>query len=84
MKSMKKKKILVISDHALSTSGVANQTKFLIEGLITKGDMTFRQLGAAISHESYETIKVNEDFFIKPIKGFGDKALILMFNSLEG
>ena len=73
---MEKKKILVISDHALSPSGVANQTKFLIEGLIKKGDMTFRQLGAAISHESYETIKVNEDFFIKPVSGFGNKALI--------
>ena len=73
---MEKKKILVISDHALSPSGVANQTKFLIEGLIKKGDMSFRQLGAAISHENYETIKVNEDFFIKPINSFGDKALL--------
>ena len=31
---MSKKKVLVLSDHALSTSGVGCQTRFLIEGLI--------------------------------------------------
>ena len=31
---MNKTKILMISDHALSTSGVAIQSKYLIEGLI--------------------------------------------------
>ena len=73
---MKKKKIIVISDHALSHSGVATQTKFLIEGLIKKGDMTFRQLGAAVRHDDYDIVKVNDDFFIKPVDGFGDTNLI--------
>ena len=74
--SKMKKKVLVISDHALHTSGVANQTRFLIEGLVKKGNLTFRQLGAAVKHSSYDTIKVNNDFFIKPIDGFGDISLI--------
>ena len=71
-----KKKILIISDHALSPSGVGVQTKFLVDGLIKKGDMTFIQLGGAVKHNSYNTVKVNEDFFIKPIDGFGNKTLL--------
>lgn len=71
-----KKKILVISDHALSPSGVGVQTKLLIEGLIKKGDMTFIQLGGAVKHRSYKTIKVNEDFIIKPVDGFGNANLL--------
>lgn len=73
---MKKKKILVISDHALSPSGVGVQTKCLIEGLIKKGDMTFIQLGAAIKHNDYNTIMVNSDFYIKPIDGFGNPSML--------
>lgn len=74
---MEKKKVLVLSDHALSTSGVGCQTRFLINGLIEKGGWTFRQFGAAIKHESYETVQVNDDFIIKPIDGFGNRDLII-------
>jgi len=73
---MKKKKILVISDHALSPSGVGVQTRFLIEGLLKKGDMSFIQLGAAVKHQDYRTIAVNEDFIIKPIDGFGNPDML--------
>jgi glycosyltransferase involved in cell wall biosynthesis len=73
---MKKKKILVISDHALYLSGVGVQTKCLIEGLIKKGDMTFIQLGGAVKHDSYETIMVTDDFYIKPIDGFGEPSIL--------
>jgi hypothetical protein len=73
---MKKKKILVISDHALSPSGVGVQTRFLIEGLLKKGDMSFIQLGAAVKHQDYRTIIVNEDFIIKPIDGFGNPDML--------
>jgi len=71
-----KKKILVLSDHALSTSGVGTQTRHLINGLLEKGCWSFRQFGAALKHDSYETIVVNDDFVIKPIDGFGDRDLI--------
>lgn len=72
----KKKKILVLSDHALSTSGVGTQTRHLLNGLIQKGEWTFRQFGAAMKHSDYRTIAVNDDLIIKPIDGFGSKELI--------
>ena len=71
-----KKKVLVLSDHALSTSGVGTQTRHLINGLLEKNCWTFRQFGAALKHSDYETIVVNEDFIIKPIDGFGSRELI--------
>ncbi len=80
---MKKKKILVLSDHALSTSGVGCQTRFLIEGLIKKGCWTFRQFGAAIKHENYEAVAVSEDFIIKPVDGFGTREMILQTLATE-
>ena len=65
-------KVLVLSDHALSTSGVGTQTRHLIEGLLKKGCWSFRQFGAALKHQDYRTVVVNNDFIIKPIDGFGD------------
>lgn len=66
-------KVLVISDHALSSSGVGTQTRHLIDGLLKKGCWSFRQLGAAMKHADYRTVHVNDDFIIKPIDGFGDQ-----------
>ena len=73
---MKKKKVLVLSDHALSTSGVGTQTRHLINGLLEKGCWSFRQFGAALKHSDYRTVVINDDFVIKPIDGFGNKDLI--------
>lgn len=73
---MKKNKILILSDHALSPSGVGVQTRFLVSGLLQKDCWTVRQLGAAMKHENYDLVKVNEDFLIKPIDGFGNPDLI--------
>ena len=73
---MSKKKIIVLSDHALSTSGVGVQTRHLINGLIKKGCWSFKQLGAAIKHSDYNLKKVNDDFIIKPIDGFGNKEIM--------
>lgn len=72
-----KYKVLVLSDHALSTSGVGCQTRFLIEGLLKKNKWSFRQFGAAIKHTNYDIVQVNPDFIIKPIDGFGDRNMIL-------
>lgn len=71
-----KKKVLILSDHALSTSGVGTQTRHLVNGLLEKGGWTFRQFGAAIKHTDYRTVVVNEDFIIKPIDGFGNRDLL--------
>ena len=73
---MEKLKILMLSDHALSTSGVGCQSRFLINGLIEKGCWTVRQFGAALKHSDYEVTTISEDFIIKPIDGFGDPDLI--------
>ena len=69
-------KVLVLSDHALSTSGVGTQTRHLIEGLLQKKKWSFRQFGAALKHQDYRTIVVNEDFIIKPIDGFGTPEML--------
>ena len=79
----KKKKILVLSDHALSTSGVGTQTRHLINGLLQKNEWTFRQFGAAMKHADYKPVHVNDDFVIKPIDGFGDRNLIRLTLATE-
>ena len=73
---MTKKKILMLSDHALSTSGVGCQSRYLIEGLIDTGRWTVRQFGAAVKHADYRTVVVNDDFIIKPIDGFGNRDML--------
>jgi len=78
-----KKKILLLSDHALSTSGVGVQSRYLMNGLISKGEWTVRQLGAAIKHANYDTVKVNDDFIIKPIDGFGDRHILRLILAQE-
>jgi len=72
----KKKKILFLSDHPLAPSGVGVQARFLIEGLINTGEYSFRCLGGALKHQDYRTIKVNDDFVIKPVDGFGTKDML--------
>lgn len=71
-----KLKVLVLSDHALSTSGVGTQTRHLINGLLKKGRWTFRQFGGAIRHDDYRTVVVNPDFIIKPVDAFGTPELL--------
>ena len=78
-----KKKVLVLSDHALSTSGVGTQTRHLINGLLEKDCWTFRQFGAALKHSDYRTVVVNDDFIIKPIDGFGDRETIRLTLATE-
>ncbi len=89
-----KKKILFISDHPLSTSGVGCQARYLIEGLLRTGKYEFRCLGAAIKHGDYRIVNVpphpNDpnkwnmgDWLIRPIDGFGDKNLMRLLLAQE-
>lgn len=71
-----KYKMVAISDHCLSTSGVGVQSRFLFNGLVEKGRWTIRQLGAAVKHSNYDSVKVHDDLIIKPIDGFGSPDLI--------
>ena len=71
-----RKKLLIISDHAMSTSGVATQSLHLIEGLLKTQKYDVVQIGAAMYHKDYDTRIINENFKIIPSNGFGSKALI--------
>lgn len=70
---MKKMKILMLSDHMLSTSGVGCQSRFLSFGLVNKGKWEIKQLGAAMKHENYDLACPHADIMIKPVDGFGDR-----------
>ena len=73
---MKKNKIIALSDHALSTSGVGTQSRHLFNGLVENKKWSIRQFGAALKHNDYRTIVVNDDFIIKPVDGFGTQEMI--------
>ena len=46
-------KILTLSDHPLSPSGVGTQTKYIIEGLLKTGRYQIISFGGAVKHEDY-------------------------------
>ena len=76
---MTKKKILVLSDHPLSPSGVGTQTKYFIEALLQTGRYKFICLGGAIKHEDYRPAKVDpwgDDWIIYPTDGYGSDEII--------
>ena len=76
---MKKKKILILSDHPLSPSGVGTQTRYMIEALLKTGRYQFLCLGGAVKHQNYEPQQVEpwmEDWRIFPIDGYGNHEII--------
>ncbi len=75
----KKIKILTISDHPLSPSGVGTQTNYMIRSLLDTGNFQVFSLGGAMSHEDYTPILVEPydgDWKIFPCDGYGDTNLI--------
>ncbi len=71
-----RKKILIISDHALTHSGVATQSRHLIEGLLNTEKFSVVQLGAAIKHLDYNEQQLTKDFKIIPMNNFGNEKII--------
>ena len=74
-----KKKILTLSDHPLSPSGVGTQTKYVIEALLKTGRYSVISLGGAMKHENYQPISVQpygEDWRIIPVDGYGTQEMI--------
>ncbi len=70
----KKIKLLTISDHPLSTSGVSNQTRYMIEALLETGRYQVISLGGAMKHVDYTPQKVEghgDNWIIIPIDGYG-------------
>ena len=71
-------KILTISDHPLSPSGVGTQTKYIIEAMLKTGRYKFISLGGAITHHDYTPISVDEyqgDWTVIPVDGYGNQAV---------
>ena len=72
-------KILTISDHPLSPSGVGTQTRYIIEALLDSGDFSVTSLGGAIKHPNYQpqkTEKYQDDWVIYPVDGYGNQDMI--------
>ena len=66
----KKIKILTLSDHPLSPSGVGTQTRYIIEALLKTGKFQVLSLGGAIKHQDYTPKMVepwNVDSAIPPL-----------------
>ena len=79
MTENKKIKILTISDHPLSPSGVGTQTKYMCEALLESGKFSITSLGGAIKHEDYSPVKTKEwdnDWIIYPVDGYGNEEMI--------
>ena len=75
----KKITVLTISDHPLSPSGVATQTKYMIESLLATGRYRIISLGGAVKHNKYEPHYVEphgEDWIIFPVDGYGESDII--------
>ena len=75
----RKIKVLVISDHPLSPSGVGSQTKYMIESCLKTDKFSFVCLGGAMKHLDYKPVRVEpygEDFIIFPVDGYGNHDMI--------
>jgi len=76
---LSKIKILTLSDHPLSPSGVGTQTKYFCESLLKTGRYSFISLGGAIKHNNYNPVLVEpygEDWKIVPVDGYGTQEMI--------
>ena len=76
---MKKIKILSISDHPLSPSGVGIQTKYVLEAALRTGMFEVLSLAGAIKHDDYGATrleKYGDDWIIKPVDGYGNRDVI--------
>jgi len=79
VKDATKIKVLTISDHPLSPSGVGTQTRYFIEHMLATGKFKFVSLGGAIKHNDYKAIKTQEfgdDWVIYPVDNFGNPEII--------
>tara|TARA_Y100001937_G_scaffold128816_1_gene208467 strand:+ start:5595 stop:6848 length:1254 start_codon:yes stop_codon:yes gene_type:complete len=76
---LSKIKVLTLSDHPLSPSGVGTQTKYMCEALLKTGRYEIISLGGAIKHKNYNPVQVEpygEDWKIVPVDGYGTQDMI--------
>ena len=75
----KKIKVLTISDHPLSPSGVGTQTKYVIEALLKSEKFEVISFGGAVKHNDYRPITVEpygNEWRIIPVDGYGTQEMI--------
>lgn len=76
---MKKIKILTLSDHPFSPSGVGHMSRNIIEGMLATGKYQFISFGGALKHQDYRPVKTNEwadDWVVYPVDGYGTQEMI--------
>jgi len=76
---MKKLKVLTLSDHPLSPSGVGTQTRYICEALLDSGKFEIISLGGAMKHHNYDPVSVEpygNDWRIIPVDGYGKQEMI--------
>ncbi len=79
MSEEKRIKILTISDHPLSPSGVGTQTKYIIEALLKSDKFDIVSLGGAIKHQQHKpqiTEEWQERWKIFPVDGYGTQDIV--------
>jgi len=75
----KKIKVLTLSDHPLSPSGVGTQTKYMIQALLSTDKFKFVSMGGAIKHKNYQPMKLEEygdDWVVHPVDGYGNPDVL--------
>jgi len=76
---LSKIKILTLSDHPLSPSGVGTQTKYFCESLLKSGRYSIISLGGAVKHRDYRPVYVDpyeNNWKIIPIDGYGNAQML--------
>jgi len=75
----KKIKILTLSDHPLSPSGVGNQTRYMCTALLETGRYKIVSFGGAVKHQNHEPQKTDQygdDWVIYPVDGYGTQDMV--------
>lgn len=75
----KKIKVLTLSDHPFSPSGVGTQTKYVLEALLKSGKFEVLSLGGAIKHQNYTPTYIDpygDDWKVIPVDGYGTQEMI--------
>lgn len=84
--SQKKYKLLMISDHILSNSGVALQTRYIAEHLLKTGKFQIFSISVALQHPDTRIAKTQEygdDLIIIPATRYDDQGLIRQILDME-
>ena len=85
----KKIKILTISDHPFSPSGVGTQTRYIIEGMLKTGKYQFISIAGAMKHADYTVQKIKmpgseeDNWTIHPVDGYGTQDFVRSLIRIE-